>query len=119
MSAARWKRWRERNPEAYEASRRASRERNLERRAASAKAWREKNPEKVEARNAARRRQPSERTCVECGESFVAVRVDRVICSRKCKDRRHRRLHAETYAAKKRAYRERRRAAGSVPGAAC
>jgi hypothetical protein len=62
-----------------------------------ARAWREQNRERVDARNAARRKPPAERACVECGEMFVAVRADRVICSRRCKDRRYRRLHPDEY----------------------
>jgi len=60
--------------------------------------WRAAHPEAARGR---RRAEPIEVTCSECGESFLG-RPDRVVCSRRCKDRRYARLHPDKLAEKKR-----------------
>jgi hypothetical protein len=62
--------------------------------------WRRRNPDKVREHNERRRIPATESVCVECGGTFVG-RKDRLICSRRCKDKRYERLHPETYAAKR------------------
>lgn len=76
--------------------------------------WRIENPEKVAAYNAARREAYREqhaaeqqRTCTECGTEFEG-RSDRLVCSRKCKDRRYKRLHPVEWKAKRARYDRRR-----------
>jgi hypothetical protein len=51
---------------------------------AATRAWREQNRERV---NAARRKPPAKLRCVECGGAFEG-RKGKLICSRRCKDRR-------------------------------
>jgi endogenous inhibitor of DNA gyrase (YacG/DUF329 family) len=58
-------------------------------------------------RNALRGERPELR-CSECESPLVGRQ--RVVCSRRCKDARYRRLHPEAYAAKQRRKVERRRA---------
>lgn len=70
--------------------------------------WRAKNREKIAAWNASRRKPPSSQTCSECGATFEAVRK-RVVCSRRCKDARLRRLDPEGASARDRAKNHRRR----------
>ena len=53
---------------------------------------------------------PSKLTCVECGTSFEG-RKDRLVCSRRCKDRRYARLHPEALREKQRRKYVRRKAA--------
>jgi len=68
--------------------------------------WRAANPERVAAYNAARREAyrlahpPMRVKCSECDVEFEAETI-RVVCSRRCKDRRYRRLHPVEYAAKR------------------
>jgi hypothetical protein len=64
-------------------------------------AWRAANPEYVAALNVARRTPPTKLTCVECGGGFEG-RPDRLVCSRRCKDRRYQRAHPEAYRAAQR-----------------
>jgi endogenous inhibitor of DNA gyrase (YacG/DUF329 family) len=72
----------------------------------SSREWREANPERAAAYNAARRAAYREAhplvkvKCSECDVEFEAV-TSRVVCSRRCKDRRYRRLHPVEYAAKR------------------
>ncbi len=72
--------------------------------------WRAANPDYVEAVNAARRLAACGdergvrvagvmRRCVECDQEFRAFRSTAMLCSRKCKDARYRRLHPERYKA--------------------
>ena len=72
---------------------------------AATRAWREQNRERV---NAARRKPPVKLRCVECGGEFGG-RKDRLLCSRRCKDRRYARLHPAELATKERRKYERRR----------
>jgi len=65
---------------------------------AATRAWREQNRERV---NAARRTQPAKLRCVECGGEFEG-RKGKLLCSRRCKDRRYARLHPEAVRAKQR-----------------
>ncbi len=73
--------------------------------------WREANPDRVRAYNARRRaeyaaqRQPSK--CSVCGT--VMERAGKVVCSRRCKDRRYARLHPEQVREKRRRKDARRR----------
>jgi len=69
--------------------------------------WRAEHPERVAADNAARRRPRVELSCVECGAVFEG-RAGQLVCGRRCKDARYRRLHPEAYRAK-RARKNRRR----------
>ena len=79
--------------------------------AESTKRWRERNADKLRRPRVA----PSQKTCVECGASFVG-RKDRLLCgARRCKDRRYARLHPEAVRAKQRRKDERRRNAGASP----
>jgi hypothetical protein len=80
--------------------------------------WRRRNPDKVREQNERRRIPPTERTCVECGGTFVG-RKDKLLCSRRCKDTRYERLHPEAYAAKRRRKEARRyaRRVGAGAGA--
>src|SRR5687768_3491073 len=59
--------------------------------------------------NAERRVGPVALRCVECGGEFEG-RPDRLVCSRRCKDRRYARFHPETLKAKERRKAARRRA---------
>jgi hypothetical protein len=68
--------------------------------------WRAANRE---AYNAARRKGPTAGECVECGAPFMG-HPTRLVCSRRCKDARYRRLHPDEYAAKQRRTQARRRA---------
>jgi hypothetical protein len=77
----------------------------------SAREWRERNRERV---NAARRTPPARLTCVECGGEFEG-RKDKLICSRRCKDRRYARLHPEELREKQRR-KYARRSPGRFPG---
>jgi hypothetical protein len=72
-----------------------------------ARAWRDAHLSSVKAYNEARRIPPTKLTCTECGEEFYG-RKDRLVCSRRCKDARYRRLHPEEYRAKQGRYRVRR-----------
>jgi hypothetical protein len=56
-----------------------------------ARRWRALNPEAVEAYNRARRVSHERRPCVECGEEFTPNRVDRLVCSERCRGARKRR----------------------------
>jgi hypothetical protein len=69
--------------------------------------WRAEHPEQQQAYNEARRIPPASLVCVECGGGFVG-RKDRLLCSRRCKDRRYARLHPEALREKKRRYVRRR-----------
>jgi hypothetical protein len=75
--------------------------------------WLEHNRERV---NAGRRAKPVQLTCTECGATFEG-RPNRLVCSRRCKDARYRRLHPEAYKAKQRRkqarLRERKRHGGT------
>jgi len=51
--------------------------------------------------NAARRKPPAKLRCVECGGEFEG-RKGKLLCSRRCKDRRYARLHPEAVRAKQR-----------------
>ena len=66
-----------------------------------------KNRVKKLAAMAARRVPASPRFCSECDAPLASGR--RVVCSRRCKDRRYRRLHPEAFAAKQARKRARRR----------
>jgi len=63
-----------------------------------ARRWRELNPDAVEAYREAQRRAYREahplepRPCSECGEDFTPNRVDRIVCSDRCRWARKRRL---------------------------
>ena len=74
---------------------------------AATRAWREQNRERV---NAARRKPPVKLRCVECGGEFGG-RKDRLLCSRRCKDRRYARLHPEALREKQQRKYQRRKAA--------
>ena len=65
--------------------------------------WRRAHPEHKSRRP---RVAPSKLTCVECGASFEG-RKDRLVCSRRCKDRRYARLHPDRLREKKRRRAER------------
>jgi hypothetical protein len=69
--------------------------------------WRAENPEYERAYNEARRTPPAKLECSECGVRFEGRR-GRLVCSRRCRDARYRRLHPEAYAAK-RARKDKRR----------
>jgi hypothetical protein len=69
--------------------------------------WRDQNRERV---NAARRTPPAKLRCVECGGEFEG-RKGKLICSRRCKDRRYARLHPEALREKQRRKYDRRKAA--------
>ena len=60
--------------------------------------------------NERRRVPPSKLTCVECGGEFEG-RKGKLICSRRCKDRRYARLHPEELREKQRRKYLRRKAA--------
>jgi hypothetical protein len=75
--------------------------------------WRERNPDQVAAYNASRRVQPAKLQCVECGEAFEG-RPNRLVCSRRCKDRRYARLHPEQVREKNRRHQANRRARSGV-----
>jgi len=55
---------------------------------------------------------PPQGCCSECGEPLVG-RPNRVVCSRRCKDRRYRRLHPEANRLKLRRKRARRKQAAA------
>jgi hypothetical protein len=65
--------------------------------------WRREHPEHKSRRPHVA---PSKLTCVECGASFEG-RKDRLVCSRRCKDRRDAQLHPEQLRAKERRKRQR------------
>ncbi len=69
--------------------------------------WRVENPERVAAEKAARRR-PRVELCVECHAVFEG-RTRQLVCGRRCKDARYRRLHPEAYREKRRRKERRRR----------
>jgi hypothetical protein len=71
--------------------------------------WRAAKPEYQEAYNQRRRVEPVEVRCEECGTAFLG-RPNRVVCSRRCKDARYRRLHLVEYREKERRKHARRRA---------
>jgi hypothetical protein len=71
--------------------------------------WRERNPGHADAYNAARRVPPVELACVECGKAFEG-RKGRLVCSRRCKDRRYARHHPEQAKEKNRRHQANRRA---------
>jgi hypothetical protein len=48
-----------------------------------------------------------QRTCTECGAAFEG-RPNRLVCSRKCKDARFKRLHPAAWKAKRARYDRRR-----------
>ena len=64
----------------------------------ASRAWRAKNRDECNER---RRVPPSKLTCVECGDEFDGRR-NRLLCSRRCKDRRYARLHPEAVREKQR-----------------
>lgn len=68
--------------------------------------WRAANPERMRAYAEARRVAPTPLVCVECGTGFVG-RKGRLLCSRRCKDRRYARLHPDKLRDKKRRKAER------------
>jgi hypothetical protein len=68
--------------------------------------WRREHPES----NERRRIPPSKLRCVECGGEFEG-RKGKLICSRRCKDRRYARLHPEELREKQRRRYARRKAA--------
>ena len=74
---------------------------------AATRAWREQNRERL---NAALRTTPAKLRCVECGGDFEG-RKGKLICSRRCKDRRYARLHPEELQEKQRRKYLRRKAA--------
>jgi hypothetical protein len=74
--------------------------------AESSRQWRQAHPEQ----NERRRIPPTKLKCAECGEGFEGRR-DRVVCSRRCKDRRYGRLHPEELREKQRRKYQRRKAA--------
>lgn len=75
--------------------------------------WRESHREAYNARRRAeyaeRRGESRERTCTECGVVFEG-RLNQLVCGRRCRDARYRRLHPAEYAAKRRRKDARRRA---------
>ena len=71
--------------------------------------WRAANREKIEAYNASRRIPPAKLKCVECGHAFEG-RKGRLVCSRRCKDKRYARLHPEKLRTKERRHQARDRA---------
>jgi hypothetical protein len=75
------------------------------------KAYYREHRDEVLAKAAAKRvpAPPTHGRCAECGGPMVG-RPNRVVCSRRCKDARYRRLHPEAYREKQRRKRERRRA---------
>lgn len=83
--------------------------RNLEQHHAHQRAWRKRHPEAVAAYNEKRRRDPVTLTCVECGVEFEG-RPNRIVCSKRCRNARYRRLHPEVIAEQERRKAERRRA---------
>ena len=74
--------------------------------AGATREWRERNRE---AYNAARRVPPVELECVECGEALEGGK-GRLVCSRRCKDRRYARFHPEQVKEKNRQHQANRRA---------
>jgi hypothetical protein len=68
--------------------------------------WRAEHPEQQQLYNERRRRAPSQLECVECGGSFEGPK-NRLLCSRRCKDRRYARLHPDKLREKKRRRTER------------
>jgi len=74
--------------------------------AAANREWRERNRD---AYNASRRVPPAKLECVECGKPFEG-RSDRLVCSRRCKDRRYARHHPEQVKEKNRRHQADRRA---------
>jgi hypothetical protein len=87
--------------------------------------WLERNRKRVNQKkpaeirqvsHAGRRAKPVQLTCTECGATFEG-RPNRLVCSRRCKDARYRRLHPEAYKAKQRRkqarLRERKRHGGT------
>jgi hypothetical protein len=74
--------------------------------------WREAHPEEIAAYNESRRKPLAE--LVECEKGFEG-RPHAMLCSRRCKDRRYRRMHPEQVRAKERRKYERRRERRSVP----
>jgi hypothetical protein len=70
--------------------------------------WRAEHPE---LRLSRPRVAPSKLKCVECGVAFEG-RKDRLVGSRRCKDKRYARLHPDQLRAKERRKHERRRNAG-------
>lgn len=71
-------------------------------------AWRAANPDRVHEYNESRRVSVRTFYCVECRRPFASTRSDRLVCSRRCKDARYRRLHPEVVRAKERRKRQRR-----------
>lgn len=67
--------------------------------------WKAENPAYTERR----RIPPARLTCSECGVAFEG-RKDRLVCSRKCRDARYRRLHPDAYREKRKRKDARRRA---------
>jgi hypothetical protein len=57
---------------------------------AATRAWRERNPEKAASYYQPVVHEPRE--CVECGGEFVPGRSDALVCGKKCRWRRKRRL---------------------------
>jgi hypothetical protein len=79
-------------------------------RACSAEATRQWRMRHRDELNERRRIPPTKLKCAECGEGFEGRR-DRVVCSRRCKDRRYARLHPEELRAKQARKYQRRKAA--------
>jgi hypothetical protein len=76
--------------------------------------WRAEHPEQQQLYNERRRVPLAKLRCVECGVVFEG-RKDRLVCSRRCKDARYRRLHPEAAREKQRRKDERRRIKESSP----
>jgi hypothetical protein len=83
--------------------------------AARQRQWRAANPEKVAAQLKRERAKPVELVCSECGERFSG-RPNRVVCSRRCRDRRYARLHPDKVREKERRKAARRRERGALVG---
>ena len=80
------------------------------RKTVATRAWWERNRERInEARRAEYQASRPVRVCSECGRMIEGKGW--VVCSRRCKDARYRRLHPVEYAAKQRRKYQRRRAA--------
>jgi hypothetical protein len=67
--------------------------------AEAARRWRELNPDAVEGYNEARRVVHAPRPCSECGGEFTPGRRDALVCSKRCRWRRSRRLQMKKAAA--------------------
>jgi hypothetical protein len=68
--------------------------------------WRAEHPEQQQLYNERRRVPLAKLTCAECGAVFEGPK-NRLLCSRRCKDRRYARLHPDKLREKKRRRAER------------